>query len=84
MPFLKAAIWKEPETDAEKLQSTSVSNKMTYLLNHIKNTKDRHTHAFGSPLKLRNPMILSLCSILLVDKLVCKSQWLVGKYPSEV
>lgn len=62
---------KGPEKDSEKLKSTaSISNRMTYLLKHIEN-KVKSIHYFGSPLKLRN---LSLCAILLIDKLVSKSQ----------
>lgn len=66
---------KGPEKDSEKLKSTaSISNKMTYLLKHIEN-KVKSIHYFGSPLKLRN---LFLCAILLIDKLVSKSQWYVN------
>lgn len=58
--FLEVATWKEPEKGSEKLECTSVSNKITYLLKHW-NCKCK-TDFFGSPLKLRNPTILFLCA----------------------
>lgn len=65
--------------DSEKLESTSVPNKITYLLKHIENIKVRNILSFGSLLKLKNPTIFFLYTTLLIDKLVCKFQLLVCK-----
>lgn len=35
---------------------------------------------FGGLLKLRSPTIIFICAILIIEKSLCKSQWLACKY----